>query len=134
VLAARQRWVPLSGATRAAGAVTASALAVAALAAYAGNRELALAEGGSESVARRAARLQPWSAAPWHALGRTQLERGDLESARASFRKGLGRDDGDWELWLDLALASDGAEQREAYARALRLNPRDPDVQELRDE
>jgi O-antigen ligase len=134
VLAARQRWVPLSGATRAAGAVTASALAVAALAAYAGNRELALAEGGSESAARRAARLQPWSAAPWHALGRTQLERGDLESARASFRKGLGRDDGDWELWLDLALASDGAEQREAYARALRLNPRDPDVQELRDE
>jgi O-antigen ligase len=134
VLATRERWVPLAAATRLAGATVALLLALLALAAYAGNRELARAEGGSESAARRAARLQPWSAAPWHVLGRAQLERGDLGRARASFREGLSRDDGDWELWLDLALASEGADRREAFARAERLNPRDPDVQELREE
>ena len=110
------------------------ALVVISLAAYAGNRELALAENGSERSARRAARLQPWSAEPWRVLGEAQLERGELEAARASFREGLSRDDGDWELWIDLALSSEGSARRDAFARAVRLNPRDPDLLELREE
>ena len=134
LLSGRQQWAPLGRAPRLAGAAAALALVVLALTAYAGNRELALAENGSERSARRAARLQPWSAEPWRVLGEAQLERGELEAARASFREGLSRDDGDWELWIDLALASEGDARRDAFARAVRLNPRDPDLQELRED
>jgi O-antigen ligase len=134
LLAGRQQWLPLARAARLAGGAAALVLGLLALAAYAGNRELALAEGGSETSARRAARLQPWSAEPWRLRGEAELERGELGRARSSFREGLSRDDGDWELWLDLALASEGEPRREAFERAVRLNPRDPDVQELREE
>jgi O-antigen ligase len=134
LLAGRREWAPLARAPRLAVSGAAVALAVLSLAAYAGNRELGEAERGSEDAARRAARLQPWSAEPWRARGEAQLERGDLERARESFREGLTRDDGDWELWLDLALASEGEEKRRAFDEAVRLNPRDPDLQELRGE
>ena len=134
LLSARRQWTPLGPVPSLVGGVAALALAVLALTAYAGNRELALGEAGSERSARRAARLQPWSAEPWRVLGEAQLERGELEAARASFREGLSRDDGDWELWIDLALASDGDARRAAFDRALRLNPRDPDLPELRQE
>ena len=109
-------------------------LVVLAFCAYAGNRELALAEAGSERSARRAARLQPWSSEPWRLLGEAQLERGEVDAARSSFREGLSRDDGDWELWIDMALASDGDVRRAAFDRAVRLNPRDPDLPELQQE
>ena len=132
LLAGRRRWVPLDRAAGIAGAAAALVLAVLSLAAYVGNRELALAEGGSERAARRAARLQPWSAEPWRVLGESQLERGELGEARTSFREGLSRDDGDWELWLDLALASEVQARRQALDRAARLNPRDPDLEDLR--
>ena len=134
LLTGRQRWAPLGQPARFVGGAVAVALVVVSLAAYAGNRELALAESGSERSARRAARLQPWSAEPWRVLGEAQLERGELEAARASFREGLSRDDGDWELWIDLALSSEGSARRAAFARAVRLNPRDPDLLELREE
>jgi hypothetical protein len=134
LLSARRHWTPLGSVPRRVGGAAALALAVLALTAYAGNRELALGETGSERSARRAARLQPWSAEPWRVLGEAQLERGELEAARASFREGLSRDDGDWELWIDLALASDGDARRAAFDRAVRLNPRDPDLPELRQE
>lgn len=134
LLSARRQWTPLGRVPRLVGGAAALALVVLALTAYAGNRELALAEAGSERSARRAARLQPWSSVPWRVLGEAQLERGEVEAARASFREGLSRDDGDWELWIDLALASDGDARRAAFDRAVRLNPRDPDLPELRQE
>ncbi len=134
LLSARRQWTPLGRVPRLVGGSAALALVVLALTAYAGNRELALAEAGSERSARRAARLQPWSSEPWRVLGEAQLERGEVEAARASFREGLSRDDGDWELWIDLALASDGDARRAAFDRAVRLNPRDPDLPELRQE
>jgi hypothetical protein len=84
--------------------------------------------------ARRAARWTPWSGEPWRILGETQLADGDLTAARSSFRKGLAKDDRSWELWLDLALASEGAERRRALDQAGTLNPRAPEVDELRAE
>jgi O-antigen ligase len=119
---------------RTAGAVVATILAVLTLAAYAGNREVDVAESGSDRAARRAARLQPWSAAGWRILGERQLARGDVESARATFLDALDRDNGDWELWIDLALASEGAERERALARAEQLNPLAPELDELRTE
>jgi O-antigen ligase len=116
------------------GAVVATVLAVATLAAYAGNRALEVAEAGSDRSARRAARLQPWSAQPLRVLGEGQLAAGEVDQARATFLDALERDDGDWELWLDLALASEGAERARALARAAELNPRAPEVAELREE
>ena len=119
---------------RTAGAVVAGVLAALTLAAYAGNRALEVAETGSDASARRAARLQPWSAQPWRVLGEAQLAAGEAERARETFLDALDRDDGDWELWLDLALASEGAERERALARAHELNPLEPAIGELRGE
>ena len=134
LLGARKRWIRLARGPSLVGAGAAVALLALAVTAYVGNRELALGENGSEGSARRAARLQPWSAEPWRVIGESQLERGELAAARASFREGLSRDDGDWELWTDLALASEGEAKRDALARAISLNPREPDLMELRAE
>jgi hypothetical protein len=131
LLSARAREAPLPPVVSTVAAGTAVVLAALALLAYTGNREVAVAESGQPSAARRAARLQPWSAEPWRLLGEAQLARGEVSAARASFRKGLDRDDGDWELWLDLALATDGAERAQAIERARELNPRDPDIAEI---
>jgi O-Antigen ligase len=131
LLSARTREAPLAARARAPVAGVAVVLAVLALLAYAGNRELAVAESGEPSAARHAARLQPWSSEPWRLLGEAQLARGQVEAARESFRKGIERDDGDWELWLDLALATDGPERAHAIERARALNPRDPDITEI---
>jgi O-antigen ligase len=117
---------------RTAGAVAASILAVLTLAAYAGNRALEVAENGSEGSARRAADLQPWSAQPLRALGESELSAGDTAAARTAFLDALDRDDDDWELWLDLALASEGADRNRALARAKELNPLEPAIDELR--
>jgi len=78
------------------------------------------------SDARKAVRWTPWSAEPWLLLGQAQLEQGERRSARASFARAISKDDGDWESWYGLALASDGAAARRALDRALRLDPREP--------
>jgi O-antigen ligase len=82
--------------------------------------------------ARRAARWTPWASEPWRLLGEAQLAEGDLEGARASFRRGLAEDSRSWELWLDLGLASEGRERLRAFDRASDLNPREPQIQALR--
>ena len=120
-------------------ALGAAALLVLVSVAFAGNRAVAEAAAtadranyaASADAARTARTLQPWSAEPWRLLGEAQLARGDVEHARRSFSRGLRRDDGDWELWLDLGLASDGAERRRAWRRAASLNPLSPELKEL---
>jgi hypothetical protein len=86
----------------------------------------------AEAQARTAIRWTPWSGTPWLALGEAQLARGDPAAARGSFRRGLGQDDRDWELWFDLALASRGGERGGALARAARLNPQAPELRDFR--
>jgi hypothetical protein len=54
-----------------------------------------------------------------------------VQEARRSFVRGLDRDPADWELWLDLGLASDGPAQRRAWIHAQSLNPLSPELQEL---
>ena len=88
----------------------------------------------AEAKARRAVTWAPWSPEPWQAIGRAQLARGDVGSAAASFRKAIAKDEGDWNLWLDLARATQGAEQQAAISRALALNPLSPEIAQLRKE
>ena len=76
--------------------------------------------------ARRAIRWTPWSGEPWNLLGQAQLAQGNRSAAKASFRRGIAKDGGNWELWYGLALASSGRARRSALDRALRLNPKEP--------
>ena len=76
------------------------------------------------SDARHAKTWMPWSPRPWVALGRAQLGAGLLPAARASFRKALSMDSGEWELWYRLASASRGQTRRHALREAARLFPR----------
>jgi O-antigen ligase len=85
----------------------------------------------AEEAARSARSWAPWSPEPWRLLGEAQLEHGKVDEARSSFRHGLAKDARDWELWLDLALVSEGAARRAALARAAALNPLDPAVRTL---
>jgi O-Antigen ligase len=73
--------------------------------------------------ARHAKTWMSWSPEPWVALGRAQLGAGLVSDARASFRKALSMDRGDWELWYRLASASTGKERRHALQQAVRLFP-----------
>jgi O-antigen ligase len=131
---------PLSRRTRLGLIAGVLALAVAAFVGVIGNEALAsgkrAANAGewreAESQARKAMRWMPWSSDPWQIAGEAQLARGELESAQATLRTAIAKDPNDWELWLDLSLASKGRARREAAARALRLNPRGPELAGLR--
>ncbi len=84
--------------------------------------------------ATKAERWARWSSEPWQRLGEAQLAADDLAGARQSFRKAIAKEPTDWELWYRLAEASSGAERRRAIAAASRLNPRSPEIEELRQE
>ena len=86
----------------------------------------------AESDARRAIRWAPWSFEGWQALGEAQLQQGKLGDARASFREAIAKDSSQWNLWLDLALASEGRARTRAAERALALNPRSPEIAPIR--
>lgn len=74
--------------------------------------------------ARRAEMWMPWSPKPWEALGRAELGAGLVPAARASFRKAISMDSGDWELWYRLGSATRGRERSRALREAARLFPR----------
>jgi hypothetical protein len=120
-------------------ALVPAALCLLAVPAFLGNRAAAEAESAydrgswrdAEDAARSARSLQPWSPEPWRLLGEAQLAQGSLASARRSFRAGLAEDPEEWELWLDLGLASEGPARRRAFEHAARLNPLSPELDEL---
>ena len=85
----------------------------------------------SAADARKARRWAPWSAQPWRLLGEAQLAQAEIGAARQSFRTAVAKDPHNWEMWVDLALASTGPEKRRALAAAERLNPRDPSIPAL---
>jgi hypothetical protein len=78
--------------------------------------------------ARRAGELEPWSPDPALQLALVQEEAGALKAARSSLRDALGRDPGDWRLWLiDARLRTklaDAPGARRSLERARELNPR----------
>jgi O-antigen ligase len=135
ILLAGRRWHSpraLSAPTRVVVAVLAAATAGFAAFALLGNAALSrshtarsqghLARAAAD--ARRARALMPWSPLPWEALGQAQLSAGLAADARRSFRKAISIDDGNWQLWYDLANASTGRAERRALRHAVALFPR----------
>jgi Flp pilus assembly protein TadD len=110
------------------GLLGSSALATSADAAAAGDWPRA------EAQARRATSLAPWSSDPWRLLGEAQLAQGDLGGALASLERAIGKDPGEWALWLDLARTSEGPRRVQALARATHLNPRSSEIATFRAE
>jgi Flp pilus assembly protein TadD len=74
----------------------------------------------------------PWSPQPWRLLAEAQYVRGDLAASRRNLATALRKDPRDWQLWLDLAAASNGAARGRALAHALALNPRSPEIADFR--
>jgi hypothetical protein len=121
-LAARARWTGVVVVVVAAGFAAVGLVGNTALSrsdAARQNRDWARAAGD----ARRAKMWMPWSPRPWEALGRAELGAGLLPAARASFRKAVSMDSGDWELWYRLAGATNGHERSHALQQAARLFP-----------
>jgi O-Antigen ligase/Tetratricopeptide repeat len=122
---------PLSLRVRVGLIVVGLALAAVAFVGAMGNQEVAAAgdavRAGEwqevEDHAKTAMTWMPWSSEPWQLAGEAQLARGQLDLARSTLRTAIDKDPDDWELWLDLSLASRGRERRQAAARAVRLNP-----------
>jgi O-antigen ligase len=130
-----RRWTdprPLSPISRYIAAVAAVAAALFATLTLLGNSALSRSEAARErrqpdkalDEARRARWLLPWSPAPLEALGRAQATAGLLPAARSSFRDAIAKDDGDWQIWYELAGASTGKTRRDALRRAVVLFPR----------
>jgi O-antigen ligase len=141
LLAARgSETLPLDRASRALGLVFAAILCAVAVAGFVGNQAAASAAEALDAShlraaagdARRARRWEPWSAEPWRLLGEAELQGGDVERARASFLHGLAKDRGDWELWLDLALATRGNMRAAALEHVALLNPLSTELREVR--
>jgi O-Antigen ligase len=104
-----------------------------------GNRALGEAERASQRAdsaavarhARTAARWMPWSSEPAALEADAALEQGDRIRARRLYAKALADDPRKWELWLKLALASNGRARMDALTRAAQLNPLDPEIAQL---
>jgi hypothetical protein len=86
----------------------------------------------AESEARTAIRWAPWSADGWERLAAVRFAQDDRKGARAALLEAVEKDTGDWALWYDLGVASEGRERLRAYREAARLNPLSKNVAVLR--
>lgn len=80
----------------------------------------------AERDARESTTWAPWSAEPYKELGYVQQARGEVRAARGSFRKATELEPLDYDAWLGLGSASEGAARRRAFATARRLYPFNP--------
>ncbi len=76
----------------------------------------------------------PWSAQPLQAQGDAQVLLGQKTEGVATLRRAAAKDPGDWEIWLDLAATTTGAEREAALDRAAALNPLGPEIADARAE
>jgi len=82
--------------------------------------------------ARHAAHWAPWSTDALERQGDAALLDGSFADARRFYRQAIAKDDGNWEAWLGLALASRGEARKHALDRAAALNPLSGEISQLR--
>lgn len=82
--------------------------------------------------ARTARRWMPWSAEPLKALGEAQVLLSRPAEGAATLRQAAAKDPGNWEIWLNLAAVTRGAERKRMLQRAVALNPRGPEIADMR--
>ena len=73
----------------------------------------------------------PWSYQPDSWAGEAELQAGNPSAAARSFRQAVGFDDRNWRLWLNVARATTGAEQRRAILKVRTLYPLSPELAAL---
>ena len=73
----------------------------------------------------------PWSYQPDSWDGEAELQAGNRVAAARSFRAAIGFEDRDWRLWLNMARATSGAEQRQAVLKVRALYPLSPELAAL---
>jgi len=130
----------LTGRRRAITLALLAPLAAVAFVGYVGNRAAAASIAATEAgdpargaaEAKRAISWAPWSEEAWQLRGEAELELGDAAAARRSLARSLDRNPESWSAWFDLAVASVGRERELALDRAKLLNPRSPEVDQLR--
>jgi O-antigen ligase/polysaccharide polymerase Wzy-like membrane protein len=76
-----------------------------------------------EAQARKAERWAPWSSDPPQWLGLAELFQGRRKAARTHLLEAVEKDPRSWELWFNLASASEGRERARAWAKVKDLNP-----------
>jgi O-antigen ligase len=77
----------------------------------------------ARAEASKAGRWSLWSVEPDQLRGEVALTAGNRPLAAGLFRRALRREPNRYWLWIDLAEATSGAEQRRALTRAHELNP-----------
>jgi len=70
----------------------------------------------------------PWSYQPDSWAGEAELQGGNPSAAAHSFRDAVGFDDRNWRLWLNVARATSGSEQRRAVLKVRVLYPLSPEL------
>jgi hypothetical protein len=73
----------------------------------------------------------PWSYQPDSWEGEAELQAGNTSAAARSFRDAVSFDDRNWRLWLNVARATSGAEQRRAILKVRALYPLSPELAAL---
>jgi O-antigen ligase len=114
-------------------------VAALALAGLSSNNAIAASDDAAEAgrwaeaadEAEAAKRWAPWSSEPWQRLGDAHLGQQAFAEAEHDFREAIEREPRDFELWLGLAHATDGAERAAALRRARELNPFSPEIEEF---
>lgn len=86
----------------------------------------------SAREARKAERWLPWASEPWRFAGEADLALRDRTGARRALETALEKDPRNWQLWFDLSAATKGKDSKRALAHAARLNPRSPEIEQLR--
>ena len=141
-LLASRRSALLTGRARITALALATPVLAIALVMHVGNRATAASIAAIErgdpdralAQAQRAIDWAPWSDEPWQLRGEAELLVEDDAAARKSLKRALELNPESWSTWLDLAVASNGADRAQALTQVKRLNPLSQEADELQTE
>lgn len=121
---------PLVGRARACAYAAAGVVAVIGI--WAIGTQTTLSKIHDAKSAQRASDLEPWSTEPWRRLAELDINQTRYADAQTALHTALAMDNSNWQLWFDLARATDDVTRIRALARAQVLNPRSREVANLK--